>query len=213
MKFNEFEFSSSDNVKMLMQFHRSPFLHDLELRGKESGAKSAMGPMDCSLLYSMVRWAKPQIVVETGTYMGMSTTVILQAMRDAGVTEGKVYSVDRFDTPEIGSLIPDDLRAGYVPITGDLRELMKGKHFPASIDVFLHDSIHRYAHQMKEFNYFWPRLRSGGVLISHDVNKNASFVDFVSKTYVHDKGGMSVDSATSHAYWSRQGNLAFVIKK
>lgn len=213
MKVKDQKFNSRRILKMLMAFHKSAFLNELVLKGKEAGAKSAMGRMDCSLLYSLIRWAKPKIVVETGTYMGMSTAVILQAMRDAGVEQGKVHSVDRHNGPEIGSLIPAELREGYVPITGDLRELMDGKHFPASIDVFLHDSIHRYKHQMKEFDYFWPRLRSGGVLISHDVNKNASFVDFISKSYVHDKGGMSVDSATSHTFWSRQGNLAFVVKK
>jgi cephalosporin hydroxylase len=52
---------------------------------------------------------------------------------------------------------------------------------------FLHDSSHSYEHMLWEFRQFWPRLRDGGLLVSHDVQMNAAFPEFVTKTYAHKK--------------------------
>ena len=38
-----------------------------------------------------------------------------------------------------------------------------------------------------EFRPFWPRLRNGGLLVSHDAQMNAAFHEFVTKTYAHKK--------------------------
>jgi hypothetical protein len=32
-----------------------------------------------------------------------------------------------------------------------------------------------------EFRQFWPRLRDGGLLVSHDVQMNAAFPEFVTQ--------------------------------
>jgi len=38
-----------------------------------------------------------------------------------------------------------------------------------------------------EFRQFWPRLRDGGLLMSHDVQMNSAFPEFIASTYAHDK--------------------------
>jgi len=89
-----------------------------------------------------------------------------------------------------GALIPDELgsaSAGFVPMRGKVEDFLKRDQFPSSIDMFLHDSSHSYRHMLWEFHQFWPRLRDGGLLVSHDVQMNAAFPEFVTKTYAHDR--------------------------
>ena len=48
----------------------------------------------------------------------------------------------------------------------------------SGIDLFFHDSLHTYAHMMFEFGTVWPFLKSGSVLLSHDVHWNRAFRHF-----------------------------------
>jgi cephalosporin hydroxylase len=80
--------------------------------------------------------------------------------------------------------------------------------------MFLHDSSHSYRHMLWEFRAFWPRLRDGGLLVSHDVHMNAAFPEFVAKTYAYDKKTGRLDAQrTSHYEWGRWGYIGFVIKR
>jgi hypothetical protein len=65
-----------------------------------------------------------------------------------------------------------------------------------------------------EFRQFWPRLRDGGLLVSHDVQMNAAFPEFVTNTYAHEKKtGRRDVQRTSHHEWGRWGYIGFAIKK
>jgi hypothetical protein len=37
-------------------------------------------------------------------------------------------------------------------------------------------------------------------------------VDFLSRTYKHDAGGLTDEAMTTHAYWGRLANLGYIIK-
>ena len=85
---------------------------------------------------------------------------------------------------------------------------------PSSIDMFVHDSSHSYRHMLWEFRAFWPRLRDGGLLMSHDVQMNSAFPEFIASTYAHDKKtGRRDAQRTSHYEWGRWGYIGFAIKK
>lgn len=197
----------------VVAMHESPFMNEFWAKAEEHGPKSVMGRMDSSLLYALIRWAKPKTVVETGTYMGGSASLILKAMADEGLNDGILTSIDpREEDGLVGCLIPDQFRPNFRRVIGKFEDVKDHPEIPAKIDVFLHDSVHRYDHQMAEFDFFWPRLRSGGVLISHDVNKNGAFVDFLSRTYVHADSGKVDEARTTHAFWGRLANLGYIIK-
>ena len=48
--------------------------------------------------------------------------------------------------------------------------------------------------------------------MEHDVNMNAAFVDFVSRTYAHDEGGITVPEKTGHLFWGCFAELGYVVK-
>ena len=199
-------------MQSVLDIKGSAFMQQMQERKQTLGSKSSMGQMDCSLLYALVRAFRPRIAVETGANTGMASSFILKGMHDAGIADGKLYGIEYNTECAIGSMIPEELRGPFVPCPGNVKGFMKEHLGPGEIDFFLHDSMHRYKHQYGEFKHFWARLRPGGLLVSHDVNMNASFVDFISKTYVHDFKGFSVAGKTQHAFWARWGNLGFMVK-
>ena len=198
--------------KILVEARQGEFNAQMAEREKAAGVKSLMGPIGRAMLYALVYHYRPRVVVESGGNLGMASSFILKAMQDSGVVDGKLYSIERSRKIVPGSIIPEEIKGPYVPVQGDVLELLKGEELPGEIDMFLHDSTHRYDHMTTEFEAFWPRLRRGGLLVSHDVNMNAAFVDFVSRTYAHDEGGITVPEKTGHLFWGCFAELGYVVK-
>ncbi len=193
------------------------FMRDMIRRRDALGADGVMGALDCATLYGLTRWLRPAVVVESGGYVGMSSAFILKALADEKLTTAKLYSIELSEDCAQGSLIPDELRsvsAGFNPVRGRIEDLLKREQLPSFMDMFLHDSSHSYRHMLWEFRQFWPRLRDRGLLVSHDVQMNAAFPEFIARTYAHDKKtGRRDPERTSHHEWGRWGYIGFAIKK
>jgi predicted O-methyltransferase YrrM len=144
----------------------------------------------------------------------MPSAFILKALVDEKLATSKLYSIELSEDCEQGVLIPDELRSEFEPVRGRIEDLLKANRLPESVDMFLHDSSHSYRHMLWEFRAFWPRLRDGGLLVSHDVQMNAAFPEFVTKTYAHEKKtGRRDFQRSSHHEWGRWGYIGFAIKK
>jgi predicted O-methyltransferase YrrM len=195
----------------------SDFMAEMIRRRDAYGSEGMMGALDCAMLYGLTRWLRPAVIVESGGYIGMSSAFILKALADEKLITAKLYSIELSQECEQGAVIPDELRsasAGFAPMRGRVEDFLKRNELPSSIDMFLHDSSHSYRHMLWEFRQFWPRLRDGGLLVSHDVQMNAAFPEFVAKTYVHDKKtGRRNAQRTSHHEWGRWGYIGFAVKK
>ena len=196
----------------VLEVQRSDFMKEMKDRLRTLGSKSSMGIFDSAVLMALARKFAPAICVETGGNLGMSSSFILQGMHEAGIEAGKLLSVEVNPIIPVGSMIPERLKSGFTPMIGDVKQFMKKEVFPDQIDFFLHDSSHRYKYQYLEFRYFWKKLKPKGVLVSHDVNFNASFVDFASSTYKHDKIGVTDKAQTTHSVWGRLGTIGFMVK-
>jgi predicted O-methyltransferase YrrM len=199
-------------TRTALRIDQDDFTHAIMQHKNKLGLSGAMGRFDAAFLYALVYHYKPRIVLEVGTHIGMSASFILRAMRDAGIRDGCLYSVEAAPSDTTGAMIPDHVRDRIHLVSGDILELADSDRLPATIDFFLHDSTHRYSHQLWEFQTFWRRLSQGGILASHDVDLNASFLDFVSATYAHDPKGRTIKADTGHAGWGRVGSIGFAIK-
>jgi predicted O-methyltransferase YrrM len=158
------------------------------------------------LLYLLVRRYQPEVFVETGVSRGASTAYILAAMEENG--KGRLYSIDLpppavavtpapgestqglrladgqwFRDPQgVADLVPDVYKGRWTFIQGDATvELPRLLEKLGQIDVFFHDSLHTYEHMMFEFEASWPRLRPGGILLSHDVVWNSAWREFAAR--------------------------------
>lgn len=129
----------------------------------------------------IVKLTRPRTMVETGVAFGFTTATVLRAMHDNA--SGHLYSIDlpplQYDPDEaIGRAVPEELKDRWTLRLGDSRKLLEpvAAH-AAPIDVFLHDALHTYSAQLREYRTVWPKMRAGGVLISDDV-ANPAFVEF-----------------------------------
>lgn len=201
-------------ARFAKEIRASEFMSEMISRRDAYGSEGAMGAIDCATLYALTRWLRPEVLVESGGFIGMSSAFILKALADEKLATSKLYSIELSEDCEQGALIPGELRASFVPMRGRIEDLLKSERLPRPIDMFLHDSSHSYRHMLWEFRAFWPRLRDGGLLVSHDVQMNAAFPEFVTKTYAHEKkSGRRDFDRTSHHEWGRWGYIGFAIKK
>ena len=204
-------------ARFTQEIRASEFTTEMIRRRDTHGSEGVMGALDCATLYGLTRWLRPAVVVESGGFIGMSSAFILKAFADANLTATKLYSIEWSEDCDQGALIPDELRStsgGFVPMRGKVEDFLERGQLPGSIDMFLHDSSHSYRHMLWEFRQFWPRLRDGGLLVSHDVQMNAAFPEFIARTYAHDKRTGRRDAGrTSHYEWGRWGYIGFAIKR
>jgi predicted O-methyltransferase YrrM len=204
-----------DRVSQLaVEFRSSAFLAEMMQRRAKFGKVGLMAALDCATLYALTRFQRPTVVVESGGFVGLSGACILKALVDEQLATAKLYSIEASEDCEHGEIIPEELRTAFVPLHGKVEDLVRGEQLPRKIDMFLHDSSHRYHHMKWEFDEFWSRLGEGGMLVSHDVNMTGAFAEFVARTYAHDKRSGLLDyERTMHYEWGRWGYIGFIIKK
>jgi GT2 family glycosyltransferase len=163
--------------------------NELSEKWNNAWSDSRTGFMDfsCSaLLYHIIRWLKPDIVVETGVANGVTSTVILSAME--ANNKGKLYSIDWPGTEDLtfvpagkqtGWMVPEHLRRRWTLEIGRSEEkLVPRLEELEEIDIFLHDSDHSYETMMYEYKAAWPYLAINGFLLSDDVKMNTAFCEF-----------------------------------
>lgn len=155
------------------------------------GKRNVIGKRRCSswdysigttlglVLYIICRRQKPDIIIETGVASGVSSSHILCALEYN--KHGQLYSIDMpwWQENESGWLVPDYLRHRWHLLLGKSSEklapLLKKV---AEIDIFLHDSDHSYQNMLWEFQTAWTCLKTGGLLLSHNIDYNDAFSDF-----------------------------------
>lgn len=137
------------------------------------GSCGSIGLLACYHIYSIIRELKPNIIIETGIDRGVSSTYILLALKKNG--KGKLVSIDK--DVNVGQLIPDELKVFWEQLVGKTSEVLPTLNI-RDIDIFLHDSLHTYDNMLFEYRWAYPRLKDGGLLLSHDIGTNNSFYDF-----------------------------------
>lgn len=132
------------------------------------------GGIECEVgefLYGLVRMIKPENVLETGTHFGISSTYIALALKHNNI--GKIITIDPIYYKEAKYLHSKiELNDFIVQI-----ELRAEKYETKEMfDFILLDSepILRF----DEFDKFYKNLKSGGVIIIHDLHKHLSFNSF-----------------------------------
>jgi hypothetical protein len=171
----------------------------------ESGGGHSLGAIGYTegvYLYAVLREVRPRVAVETGVANGFSTAFSLLALQANG--DGHLHSVDlprevgrdyepgtfhegegRAGIPpgsEPGWLIPRELKERWTLILGRTQEeLPPLLERLGTIDSFMHDSEHSFECMWFEFNVAWPALRTGGLLLSDDVNTTEAFPRFAAE--------------------------------
>ena len=128
--------------------------------------------------YALVRAVQPDHIVETGTHLGLGSSVIAAALLRNG--HGHLTTIDI--DPEAGYLLGEpwssvvDCRTGSsVDILAELRE----------VDVFLHDSLHTYDYETRELAAVGPNLQADAIILSDNAHQSAALSDWAERTGRH----------------------------
>lgn len=171
------------------------------VRGRPVVAGQMRG-LHAALLFALVRERRPAVVVETGVCNGLSSAVILSAMRRNAFGELRSVDLPEFTDEALnteafwdgkgGAAVPADAEVGWL-VDQELRDrwrLTIGRsqdvlapllEATGPIDIFIHDSEHSYENQMFEFEAGYAALKPGGVLVATDIGWSNAFDEFCSK--------------------------------
>jgi|GEM_PF-1279819 len=175
---------------------------------------SAGALMQAPLLYVLVRAARPRWLIETGISSGMSTRLLLEALRRNGGghldsiglgrlalrAETRAADVGLGDR-SVGWLVPDgfdDLWTVHLGRSVDVLPSLLDAH-EGPLDLFLHDSLHEYATMQAEYALAAGRLRPGGLLLSDDVHANRAWPDFLAERRL--SGAVELDHDVGAVVW------------
>lgn len=141
------------------------------------------------LLYFLVRYKNPNVVVETGVAAGHSTQTILAALAANG--QGRLFSSDfpcfRFENPEqyIGLLVDDSLRGSWeLFILGDRANLPQIIARCNTVDLFHYDSDKSYSGRQFALDTIASYLAPHGLVVMDDIQDNFFFRDYVTRRHL-----------------------------
>lgn len=141
------------------------------------------------MLYAITILCDLKTVVETGVSSGSSSYAFLQGLKETG---GELYSIDI--NPNVGQLVPPELRKNWKLLIGDSRKILPRllKEL-RKIDAFFHDSLHTYEFMLWEYMTCWPYVQK--LLLSDDVDVNLAFTKFAQSVkrkpyYIYNRLGI-----------------------
>jgi hypothetical protein len=135
-------------------------------------------------LWCLVHHLGASEVVETGVAHGVSSRIMLEALKRS--SGGRLSSVDLAPMTiperraEVALAIPEELRDRWVFVQGASRRRLPGllRELP-HVDLFVHDSLHSTRNVHWELTTSWRALRPGGFVVVDDVEFNWGFDQFL----------------------------------
>ena len=133
-------------------------------------------------LSGFIHSVRPGKMLETGIADGASSRIILDAMEENGA--GLLWSTDiSGDAGDLAVLSRGVARwrPRILSPRGRAKQFRQILKEVSPLDVFLHDSDHRYSWQSLEYREGWDALKPGGYLLSDDICSSYAFIDFCSE--------------------------------
>ena len=131
--------------------------------------------------YAIARIRRPRLIVETGVHDGLGSTALLRALERnaADGFPGELVSIDI--RRSVGWLIPDGLRPRHRLVIGDALVNITSAAADRPIDMFIHDSDHRYEHETAEFETAVRVAAPNAILLSDNAHASSAFADLCAR--------------------------------
>ncbi len=172
----------SEDVEVVVQELRNPA--DLQDFRKAPGPLFPnfydSGPRYRKFLERIIEEFSLETVVETGVAHGHSTRAMLDTLARAHSSSSNkrphLHSIDIDSRTEWDDIATNPMWTFHLTDSSrGVEEILAGI---GDIDLFVHDSDHSYAHQMREYQAAWAHLKPGGFLLSDDISWSTAFLQF-----------------------------------
>jgi predicted O-methyltransferase YrrM len=128
---------------------------------------TSVDPPTAEFLYSLVRLVRPETVVEIGTYKGNAAIAMGQALEDNN--RGVLHTIDPFDQEIVHTAIrKSGLQTRIIYHNGYSQDILPDLALEEVSLVFI-DGDHSYESVYRDASLIAPLMRSGGVVVFHDV--------------------------------------------
>ncbi len=137
----------------------------------------------CRAVWCTVMHTRPQVVIETGVAHGVTSRVVLEALRLND--QGHLWSIDlphpldhrlHADT---GAAVTDECRARWSYLEGSSRQRLPALVAEVDqVDLFIHDSLHTARNTLFEMEQVAAKLSPGGVMLVDDIKSHTGFATF-----------------------------------
>ena len=142
--------------------------------------------------YATVRLLRPQVVVETGVHDGLGSTALLRALQ-RNAAEGDEGVLVSFDVNSAaGWLVPTALRSRHELVVGTSVDAMAEALRGRPIDLFIHDSDHRYEYERRELEVAASLGSDRAVYLSDNAHATTALRDF------------AADRGLDFSYWQER---------
>jgi Methyltransferase domain len=140
----------------------------------------------CQAVWCSVVHAKPRVVVETGVAHGVTSRLVLEALRFNG--RGHLWSVD-LPHPldhnlhaQTGAAVTESCRARWSYLEGSSRQrLPKLVADLGEVQLFIHDSLHTAKNTEFEMEQVSSVMPPGGVMLIDDIKSHDGFATFAAR--------------------------------
>jgi hypothetical protein len=123
---------------------------------------------------------RPKLIVELGTYYGVSYSAFCQAIKELEL-DARCYGVDTWQGDSqsgyFGSEVLSNLKEQHDPLYGSFSRLLQSTFTEASvhfrdntIDLLHIDGFHTYEAVSQDFAEWLPKMSDRGVILFHDIN-------------------------------------------
>jgi len=137
----------------------------------------------CRAAWCTVLHTRPQVVIETGVAHGVTSRVVLEALRQNG--RGHLWSIDlpypmdRGLRAHTGAAVTDACRARWSYLEGSSRQqLPRLVAEVGRVDMFIHDSLHTARNTLFEIERAAAAMSAGGVMLIDDIKMHTGFTSF-----------------------------------
>jgi Methyltransferase domain len=137
----------------------------------------------CSAVWCAAVHIRPEVVIETGVAHGVTSRVILEALRQND--RGHLWSIDLPHPLEhdlhaqTGVAVTDECRTRWSYLEGSSRDRLPPLVAEVGhLELFVHDSLHTARNTLFEMEQAAARLAPGGVMLVDDIKSHTGFATF-----------------------------------